>query len=57
MRRAFFTFGVLRASFDDPSVEGFVERVPGIFGSVEVAGEFIDLSLIDAHGQLTDVGR
>ena len=57
MRLAFFTFGVLRASFDDPSVEGFVERVPGIFGSVEGAGGFIDRARIGADGQLTEVGR
>ncbi len=41
-RIGFFTFGVLKADFGDPSVQGFVDRIADVFDTAEGAGGFVD---------------
>lgn len=41
MRLAFFTFGHLKAPFGHPDVQGFIDRVPGVYGAAD------DMGLID----------
>ena len=42
MRVAFTTIGVLVNDWDHPEVEGFVERVPGVFRAAESGDGFVD---------------
>jgi hypothetical protein len=41
-RIGFFTFGVLKADFGDPAVQGFVDRIADVFDTAEGSGGFID---------------
>ena len=41
-RLGFMTFGMLKADFGDPSVQGFVDRIGDVFNVAEGAGGFID---------------
>ncbi|HAA74417.1 TPA: hypothetical protein DCE37_04760 [Candidatus Latescibacteria bacterium] len=49
-RLGFMTYGILKAGFGDPSVQGFVDRIANIF---DVAKEPEDLSIVRGQVGLT----
>ena len=53
---AFMTLGILRQPFGHAEVQGFVDRVPGVYGAVDASEGFHEMSVRDLNTYLHSWG-